>query len=343
MIAYGGFQLELSELVEKSQRNYGLKIDSIERIKNAYKILSNGKAYCLKIVKYNYGHSLFIISAMKYLTEKGFEKIPQIIKTQNGNDYICVGNYYAYLTDWIRSRQCNFDNPLDISMASVKLAELHKKSEGFTITTEMEPRVGWFKWVETFNTRRDEMSDFKSRINKKAFKSEFDCIYLENVENEKNRARISSLDLINSEYFNKMSVEITKNGFCHHDYAHHNLLIQDNGIANVIDFDYCILDTHLHDLASLLIRKMKNGKWDLGSANLILEAYDSCYKLVQSDIPIMAALMEFPQDFWQVGIQYYWEKQKWGEEFFINKLNKIIEDRDERQEFIENFKLVRFK
>ena len=96
MIAYGGFQLELSELVEKSQRNYGLKIDSIERIKNAYKILSNGKAYCLKIVKYNYGHSLFIISAMKYLTEKGFEKIPQIIKTQNGNDYICVGNYYAY-------------------------------------------------------------------------------------------------------------------------------------------------------------------------------------------------------------------------------------------------------
>jgi CotS family spore coat protein len=333
--------LELNELVEKSQKYYGLEIDSIERIKNAYKILSHGKAYCLKLVKYNYGHSLFIISAMQYLTERGFDKIPQIIKTQNGKDYISVGNCYAYLTEWIVSRQCNFDNPLDISMASSKLAELHKKSEGFTITTEMEPRVGWFKWVETFNTRGDEILDFKHRIKNKASKSEFDCIYLENVENEENRARVSAQDLINSEYFNKMSIEVTKNGFCHHDFAHHNVLIQDDGSVNVIDFDYCILDTHLHDLASLLIRRMKNGKWDLSCANYVLQAYNSCYKLVQSDTPVMAALMEFPQDFWQIGIQYYWEKQKWGEDFFINKLNKIIEDRDERQEFIENFKLVR--
>lgn len=335
--------MELSELVEKSQRYYGLKIDSIERIKNAYKILSNGKAYCLKLVKYNYGHSLFIISAMQYLQDNGFEKIPQIIKTQNGENYISLGLCYAYLTDWIVSRQCNFDNPLDLSMATSKLAELHKKSEGFTITREMEPRVGWFKWVETFNTRRDEMLDFKYRIKNKASKSEFDCIYLENIEDEQKRARISVENLINSEYFNKMSIEVTKNGFCHHDFAHHNVLIQDDGSLNVIDFDYCILDTHLHDLASLLIRKMKNGKWDLNSAYYILQAYDACYELVQSDTPIMAALMEFPQDFWQIGIQYYWEKQDWGEEFFINKLNKIIEDRDERQEFIEDFRLVRLK
>lgn len=335
--------MELSELVEKSQRYYGLKIDSIERIKNAYKILSSGKVYCLKLVKYNYGHSLFIISAMQYLQDNGFEKIPQIIKTQNGENYISLGLCYAYLTDWIVSRQCNFDNPLDLSMATSKLAELHKKSEGFTITREMEPRVGWFKWVETFNTRRDEMLDFKYRIKNKASKSEFDCIYLENIEDEQKRARISVENLINSEYFNKMSIEVTKNGFCHHDFAHHNVLIQDDGSLNVIDFDYCILDTHLHDLASLLIRKMKNGKWDLNSAYYILQAYDACYELVQSDTPIMAALMEFPQDFWQIGIQYYWEKQEWGEEFFINKLNKIIEDRDERQEFIEDFRLVRLK
>lgn len=335
--------MELSELVEKSQRYYGLKIDSIERIKNAYKILSSGKAYCLKLVKYNYGHSLFIISAMQYLQDNGFEKIPQIIKTQNGENYISLGLCYAYLTDWIVSRQCNFDNPLDLSRATSKLAELHKKSEGFTITSEMEPRVGWFKWVETFNTRRDEMLDFKYRIKNKASKSEFDCIYLENIEDEQKRARISVENLINSEYFNKMSIEVTKNGFCHHDFAHHNVLIQDDGSLNVIDFDYCILDTHLHDLASLLIRKMKNGKWDLNSAYYILQAYDACYELVQSDTPIMAALMEFPQDFWQIGIQYYWEKQEWGEEFFINKLNKIIEDRDERQEFIEDFRLVRLK
>ena len=39
--------------------------------------------------------------------------------------------------------------------------------------------------------------------------------------------------------------------FCHHDFAHHNLLIDKQGEINVIDFDYCILDSHIHDLASL--------------------------------------------------------------------------------------------
>lgn len=334
--------MELSELVEKVQRYYGLKIDSIERVKNAYKIFSSDKVYCLKLVKYSYGHSMFIISAMKYLQKRGFEKIPQIIETKNGEDYISLGFCYAYLTDWIVSRQCSFDNHLDILIASSKLAQLHKKSEGFTITREMEPRIAWFKWVETFNTRRDEILDFKNRIRNKASKTEFDCIYLENLDEEEKRAQISAQDLINSEYFHKMSIEITKKGFCHHDFAHHNLLIQNDGSVNVIDFDYCVLDTHLHDLASLLIRTMKNGKWDLNNANYILQAYDVFYKLVQSDILIMACLMEFPQEFWQLGIQYYWEKQNWGEDFFVNKLNKIIEDRDERQEFIENFKLMSF-
>jgi hypothetical protein len=51
--------------------------------------------------------------------------------------------------------------------------------------------------------------------------------------------------------------------------------------------------------------------------------------------------MEFPQDYWQVGIQYYWEEQPWGEEFFIKKLKKINEDSEEKQEFIEDFRVLK--
>lgn len=54
-----------------------------------------------------------------------------------------------------------------------------------------------------------------------------------------------------------MDKEVMKMGFCHHDYAHHNILVDDKNELNIIDFDYCILDSHLHDLASLLIRAMK--------------------------------------------------------------------------------------
>ena len=56
----------------------------------------------------------------------------------------------------------------------------------------------------------------------------------------------------------------------------------------------------------------------------------------------MAAFMEFPQEYWQLGIQYYWEKKQWDEEVFINKLNKIYEDRDEKYEFIQDFERIIF-
>jgi len=52
----------------------------------------------------------------------------------------------------------------------------------------------------------------------------------------------------------------------------------------------------------------------------------------------MAAFMEFPQDYWQVGIQYYWEMQNWEEKVFVNKLKKIKEDLEDKEDFINEFK-----
>jgi putative methionine-R-sulfoxide reductase with GAF domain len=127
----------------------------------------------------------------------------------------------------------------------------------------------------------------------------------------------------------------------HETISLHKLIFDESGNINIIDFDYCIFDINLHDLASLLIRRMKNGKWDLGNAFYIIDSYGSRRKIEKRDIPILAAFMEFPQDYWQIGIQYYWEKQPWEEEFFIKKLKKIYEDKDERQDFIEEFRSVK--
>lgn len=135
-----------------------------------------------------------------------------------------------------------------------------------------------------------------------------------------------------------MKRQIKHGGFCHHDYANHNVLIDDKGEVNIIDFDYCMMDTYLHDLSSLIIRVLKNGKWKLDSANFIINVYSSINNVKEEDIPIMAGFMEFPQNYWQIGIQYYWEKQPWGEDFFIKKLCRMLKDGQGRLEFIREFR-----
>ncbi|AJA46338.1 spore coat protein, CotS family [Clostridium pasteurianum DSM 525 = ATCC 6013] len=330
--------MQTEAIIKLIMDNYEIGVDKVTKIKNVYKLEGKSEKYCLKIVHYEYGHFLFILEAMKHLINRGFNNVLKIIKNREGKEYIKFGENYAYLTKWAIARECNYDNPLDLVLASSTLASLHKKSEGFVVTKEMHPRYNWLKWPEVFTTRIDEMLDFNDRIQKKDNKTEFDYRYKDVIDKEINRANRSIMNLNKTDYCHKMKTEMKKNGYCHHDFAHHNVLIDKEQEVVIIDFDYCILDTHLHDLSSLLIRKMKNGKWDMDNALYVLDAYNSIYSIEKSDIPVMTAFMEFPQDFWQVGIQYYWEKQPWGEEFFLNKLKKIELDIDERQEFLEKFR-----
>ena len=50
----------------------------------------------------------------------------------------------------------------------------------------------------------------------------------------------------------------------------------------------------------------------------------------------------FPQELWQIGIQYYWENQKWDEDFFEKKLLKIIEDMEPRYDFAKELELLNY-
>lgn len=335
--------MNIDELKSTIEESYALEVFEVEKIKNVYRIKTEKDILCLKVIKYNLPHFLFILSAIKHLQDKGFKKVPDLINNKNGTDYIKLNNCNAYLTEWINARECNYDNPIELAEASKKLAELHNFSEGFVVTENMQPRVYWYKWPEHFAARKNEILDFRMRINNKGKKSMFDYLYIQGMDEELERADRAIHYLANSKYIEKIDKDKLKGGFCHHDYAHHNVLIDSSGDINLIDFDYCILDTGLHDLGSLLIRKMKNGKWDIGAASYILDSYSSIRKINMEDIPILAAFMEFPQDYWQIGLQYYWENQPWEEDFFIKKLKKFYEDKDEKQDFINEFRELRYK
>ena len=319
------------------KENYEIDVKTVEKVKNSYKIITNDEGYCLKIIKYEFSHFYFIYSAMKHLQRNGFSDVPQFILNKHGKEYGIIDKRYVYLTKWIPSRVSNYDNPIELSMVSTELAKLHNCSKGFVVNKDMKPRIGWFSWEKVFNTRKNEMLDFKERINRKAYKTEFDLLYLDNIEREIKRAEKSIDGLRKNNYINVMEKEVFKSGFCHHDYAHHNILVDNAGKLNIIDFDYCILDSHLHDLSSLLIRSMKDGKWDSRKANLIFYSYEKVGSVEKYELPIMREFMRFPQAFWQIGIQAYWEMQPWGEEFFINKLKKYLSDSDEREEFIDSY------
>ena len=328
---------EILKIKRYIEENYSLNVDNIEKVKNSYKIITKDEGYCLKVIKYQFSHFYFILCAMKHLQGNGFNNIPEFIMNKDKKEYGSIDGKYAYLTKWIPSRVSNYDNPIELAMVSSELAKLHQCSKGFNLEKNMKPRIGWFSWGNVFETRKNEIIDFKNRINQKAYKSDFDLLYLENIEREIKRAEKSIIGLQKNNYVKIMEREVFKRSFCHHDYAHHNILIDDNKNINIIDFDYCILDSHLHDLCSLLIRNMKNKKWEKEKCDLILDSYSENMEVKQDEMPIIREFIRFPQTFWQIGLQVYWEQQPWGDDFFLNKLEKYLEDCMEREEFINSY------
>lgn len=329
--------MDIESLKNSIESNYNIKVKSLEKVKNSYRLESENKNYAIKIIKYDFEHFYFILSAIKHLQGRGFNNIPKILKNNQGQDYIKLENCYAYLTEWISSRVSNYNNPIELAAISKKLGELHKCSCGFILSKNMKPRIGWYSWIEVFETRCNEILDFKNRIYQKAYKSKFDLLYLDNIESEIERGKRAIDGIKKSNYIKIMDKEVMKMGFCHHDFAHHNILVDENGEFNVIDFDYCILDSHLHDVSSLLIRSMKDGKWSKEKANLILNNYCKTNSIYEEELKLIKEFIRFPQVFWQVGLQYYWEQQPWGEDFFIGKIKKYLEDIDYREEFLEEY------
>lgn len=326
-----------SLLIDTIKNNYDIEVKQVIKVKNSYKVICKEGIYALKIIKYTFPHFIFILTAILYLQKQGFKSIPKIIKSNKGLDFIQIDNKYAYLSEWILGRVSNYSDENDLKKASRKLAELHLCSRGFNINSEMKPRIAWFSWIKVFETRTREILDFQNRISQKAYLSEFDKLYLSKIHQEILRANESINRLKKSSYYKVMREQVFKREFCHHDYANHNIIVDNNGDLNVIDFDYCILDTHLHDLSSLLIRVMKEKRWGEDKLNIIIGEYEKIISVNYEERDIIREFIRFPQAFWQIGIQAYWEQQPWEEEVFINKLTKYLDDVKYREEFLKNF------
>lgn len=329
--------MDILEVKNTIESRYCIKVIDVEKVKNTFKIKSDDGDYCIKIIKYEFAHFNFILSAIKHLQKRGFEKIPEIIKTKDNTDFIKISNNYAYLTRWIPSRLSNYDDINELARVTEKLGEFHRCSEGFVLNKYMNPRIGWFSWINVFETRCNEILDFKNRINQKVYKSQVDEIYLSAIDAELYRGKRAIEDLKSEKYMNIMEKQVMKRGFCHHDFAHHNILIDTNEEINIIDFDYCILDSNLHDLSSLMIRTMKGGNWNSDTANLILNNYSKSNNIYDEELNLMKSFIRFPQEFWQRGLQCYWEQQPWGDEFLGNKILKYLDDVDKREAFLEEF------
>ena len=325
------------ECVEKS---FGLKIQQIEKVRNAYKLNTDKGPKCIKKAHASPNYFLFVFSALEHLIQRGFYGAIAYDRTVDGDICMVEDEYIYYMLSWVESRQCRFKKEEELKSAIKTAAHLHITSEGFIPPENSKPRVHYGKWPERFNKRCSDIKGFKETIEGKTRWDSFDKEYYPLIEYYLKQGYEAIELLLNSPYTDICEESKRKGQFCHHDMAEHNFLITPNGDMKIIDFDYCIMDTRLHDLASLIIRNMKRGIWDIDKAYFILNEYSKYNPIDSKDLEVIKYFMIFPQDFWQIGLQYYVEKQPWTMENFLSRLDVTRNDKDLRHSFLEKFSKI---
>lgn len=321
------------DLDVKLFEQFNLKVFDVYPLRNVFIVSTDGGDKILKRVEYTKEELNYIVEAVKYIKNR-FNRVISFNKSINGNPFILWNNEMYCVMDVVKGRECDFNNPMDIIIASKGLAELHRASEGFKPTITSKYNNG--KIIDNLIKKQNEIEFFKKLANMHEIKSEFDKIFLESVDSYLVQVQESINELKKSSYF-KVCSEEDKVVLCHHDLAYHNIIIEDEE-AHFIDFDYSIMDLKVHDLSNLINKVIKNFAFDMEKAELILNSYRNVSSIDKRELEILNALLIFPEYFYTICKDYYGKRKDWDEETFIYRINKKNDFKEDREEFLEHFK-----
>jgi CotS family spore coat protein len=323
----------IQTIIEK----YGLHFKAYQPCRRVWRVETNAGYKYLKKSKLSGAEIKFIYEAQEYLYRNSFDNIPRLAWSKFGEPYVSEENGLYILTDWYFGTELDFNILMDLKQASRFLAGFHLKSAGFQPHQPIEQRTCWFNWPDKFKQRLEELQDFRRLANLEKESSVFSRLYLRNFEPYYRQAELSYQALLKSPY-PEVAQEASRNlSFCHHDYSSRNVLRTFDNRLFLVDFDYCLRDLRIHDLINLLVRNLKHQEWRPELCSFILEEYQQISKLTPAEIEVMYVLLCWPQDFWQVGLQYYYEKLPWPKERFIKKLQHKIDYRTARDKFLQDF------
>jgi hypothetical protein len=82
---------------------------------------------------------------------------------------------------------------------------------------------------------------------------------------------------------------------------------------------------------------LKHNNWDLEAGQFIFDQYQEVYPLLVEEKAVMRILLIWPQEFWMVGHQYFYECLPWPLERYVKKLQHKINSRLGRERFIKEF------
>lgn len=239
------------------------------------------------------------------------------------------GVTYMLKTD-VRGTECNAKSAEELVEAMKELAYFHQCSEACVAELNWGWQVKSGELMEQTKRHTRELVKVKNYVRNQNRRNQFEELF---------QAQVGYYLELAQDNLTKLEAEKPEGLralICHGDFNQHNVLRTEKGLRIVqlvnLQYNYATKDI------AYFMRKMlekNNYRSELGA--MLLQGYQQVRPLNGAELYRIYLELSFPEKFWKVANHYYNSHKAWISGRDIEKLQRVIEQEQERVQFLENF------
>lgn len=254
-----------------------------------------------------------------------------ILHTAEGGLLARDGEETAYYArNYIEGRECDPKNRDDILRAMEEMAVMHAALHG---SLEREICVPGEAFLGEVRKHNRELRKVRNYIHGKHKKNAFEMMFMQHFEVFMSQAQGVEQRL--ERWLAEIDEERLKEmyGICHGDYNQHNVLFVGKR-TYLTNWEQACCDMQVVDVAHFLRKLMEKHNFNIGLATDMMRAYENRRKLSADEWEQLYLRMAYPEKFWKVANHYFNSNKAWVSGRDIEKLRKVLEQEEKRQEFL---------
>lgn len=318
---------------------YDIAINKTGKGRGAIICAGEGKLY--KLLPYNgtVCRLNFISGLMKYIRNKGFYYVDDIVCNRNGELISTNEIQETYiLKEWFEGRECDVKNVKDVISGVETLALLHSEMRrgNFKIDGIIPETPSFIMEYERHNRELKKIRNFMRGRNRK---TSFEYDVLANFD-EYYGGGVAALEKLKNTNYEKLEQECKeKKYFCHGNYNYHNIIFVEDKIA-IINFEKAGTGLQIKDLYFYMRKVLEKHNWNVELGYNMLDKYNKIRPISKEEHQILMIMLEFPEKFWKVVNQYYNSNKSWIPDKNVEKLKTIYGQQQKKEQFIKKISII---
>ncbi len=308
---------------------YELEIKNIRKGRSCFIVNCKTGDFVLK--EYNGSEEKAVLQ--KFLTNQISEQtnvlIQEIVPNKEGALLTRDYEERAYtLQTYMEGRECNIKEERECKDAVQIMARMHK---GMYVNTKEISGINSYSLQREFAKHNAELRRVRRYLKEKPQKNEFERFLYNNYNFFFERALEVESEWAKYEpHFQK---DLVGQSFCHGDYQHHNVWMNYQEIM-VLQFEKYMTDLPCRDLYLFVRKLLEKNNWNIELGKGLLEVYEKERPLPALERISMIYRFEYPEKFWKIVNYYFNSKKSFMPEKNMEKLEKLLEQQKNKDNFV---------